>query len=134
MKNNTEKNIKKLAKLTNTYGDKKAKEKKLKEDVAGLNEAIKTLMKQEQLLDFVTDKYKVNYQTKHTVSLNEEQVINILLQNNIDGIIKTKMYVDEDALETAIFNGKLPADVVAKIADAKIDKETIALSIKEIKK
>ena len=124
--------MKKLEKLIDSYGIKKEELDLIKKDTDKLNKEIKELMKENELLEVVTDNYKVNYQIRKSESLDEEKVINILKQANIKGIIKTKEYIDEQALEDAIYNGKLEPIVLKEINGCRIVTETIALNIKGV--
>ena len=51
------------------------------------------------------------------------------------GIVKTREYIDEDALESAIYNGLIPDDVMDKIKECMTVKEveTIRLTTKKEK-
>lgn len=122
----------KLDGLINKYGDVKSKLADLKKEESNLNQTIKSLMIADDLKEVSTDTYKVVYQERTSESLDEDKVIDILKKNNVKGIVKTKQYVDEDALEQAIYNGKLDADIIKQISNAKITKTTVALMVKGV--
>lgn len=122
----------KLDSLINKYGDVKSKLADLKKEESNLNQTIKSLMVADDLKEVSTDTYKVVYQERTSESLDEDKVIDILKKNNVKGIVKTKQYVDEDALEQAIYNGKLDADIIKQISNAKITKTTVALMVKGV--
>lgn len=122
----------KLDSLVNKYGDVKSKLADLKKEESNLNQTIKSLMVADDLKEVSTDTYKVVYQERTSESLDEDKVIDILKKNNVKGIVKTKQYVDEDALEQAIYNGKLDADIIKQISSAKITKTTVALMVKGV--
>ena len=50
------------------------------------------------------------------------------------GIIKTKEYVDFDALEKAIYNGLLPGETLLEMDKAREVKEVVTLRVTKIKK
>lgn len=120
-----------LNELIENYGIKKSLSDSIKKELDGLNKEIKKSMLAEGLTEAVSDNYTAKYQVRKSESLDEDKVIEILIDNNIEGIIKTKAYIDEDALENAIYNGKLNADILKQINEAKIVKESAALVVKE---
>ncbi len=122
-----------LEKLIEDYGKKKERLDLLKKQVDSTNTRIKALLTKNDLDSFESDNYKVNYQVRKSESLDEQGVIEILKENKIRGIVKSKEYVDEDALENAIYNGKIEANVLKEINDCKVVKESYALTIKEKK-
>lgn len=124
--------MKRLNGLINEYGVKKEELDLLKKETDNINKTIKSLMKADNLTEVITTMYKVNYQVRTSESLDEEKVIDILKANGIKGIIKTKEYVDEEALENAIYTGKLEPSILKEINKCKISKETVALTIKGV--
>lgn len=62
----------------------------------------------------------------------EDLLIDFLKKNGkADGIVKTKEYVDYDALESAIYNEKIPADMLSAMAVCKEVKTVKVLRIKK---
>lgn len=122
----------KLKILVDDYGELKVELDALKKDADEYNKCIKELMQTEGLKEFDTGRYKAVYQVRKSESLDEEKVIEILKSNGIKGIVKTKQYVDEDALENAIYNGKLDSNIIKEINKTKITKESVALTIKRV--
>lgn len=124
--------MKNLEALVTEYGLLNKSLKSLKKSVDDLNKEIKNEMVARQLDSFESTNWKISYQTRRSESLDEDKVIKILTNANLDtNIVKMKPYVDEDALESAIYNGNIPADVLKEISDCKIVKETFALVVKE---
>ena len=122
-----------LNELINKYGKLNKQVNELKKEADKYNKELKNEMKSKGLLESETDLYRVNYQIRKSVSLDEDKVIKILKDSKLSrGIVKNKPYIDEDALEKAIYNGNLPKDVLLQINDCKITKETVALTVKEI--
>ena len=124
--------MKKLNALIDNYGIKKEELDLLKKDTDKLNTEIKQLMKENELTDYSTKNYKAIYEIRKSESLDEDQVIEILKANGVKNVVKTKEYVDEDALEQAIYNGKLDQNVLKAINECRIVKETVALKIKGV--
>lgn len=62
----------------------------------------------------------------------EDLLIDFLKKNGkADGIVKTKEYVDYDALESAIYNEKIPTDMLSAMAVCKEVKTVKVLRIKK---
>lgn len=122
---------KKLENLIEKFGAIKKELKTLKKESDDLTKNIKDIMIAENLTSVDTANYKAILQTRVSESLDEDKVIEILKENKIKGIIKTKQYIDEDTLEEAIYKGKLSADIIKQINTAKVVTETKALIIKE---
>ena len=77
--------------------------------------------------------YKVTVNTTRKQSLNEDKLLDIL-QNadlNIEGLIKTKEYVDMDVLEDAMYKQLIEHDVMMQIDGCREVKETQVLTIKK---
>lgn len=75
----------------------------------------------------------VTEQTKET--FNEDALIVYLKDYNCDaGIVKTKEYVDMDALEAAIYHDRIPKEVLEGMAEYKETKITKVLRIKKVKR
>ena len=126
--------MKNLESLVNEYGILNKSLKNLKKSVDDLNKEIKNEMAARQLDSFESNSWKISYQTRRSESLDEDKVINILVKNNLEeGIIAYKPYINENALESAIYNGSIPTDVLKEISGCKNIKETFALVIKEKK-
>ena len=117
----------KLESLIEKYGQE------LKKESDDLTKTIKDIMVSEGMDSADTANYKVVLQTRTSESLDEDKVIEILKANKVKGIVKTRQYVDENALEEAIYKGRLDANVIKQINDAKIVNTTNALILKENK-
>jgi hypothetical protein len=68
-------------------------------------------------------------------SINQDRAIIILKDNlsedQLDQVIKTKEYIDEDALEKLIYNGEVQADLLVSAIEK--GKPTSTLRIKDKK-
>lgn len=97
------------------------------------NAQIKAIMK-----DFVVDNYeaggyKASYSISKRETMNEEILLDIAHNFGIPEIVKTKEYIDFDALEKAIYNGDISDDILMEMDKAKEVKEVVTLRVTKIK-
>lgn len=121
-----------LAKLIESYILNKENEKIYKDNASAENTQIKEIMHSLNINEFSTNMgtAKITEQTKETFI--EDALIEFLKTNNIaDDIVKTKEYVDFDALESAIYHEKISQDLVKQMASCKETKTTTVLRIKK---
>lgn len=112
------------------YEDKQLADK-YKKSCESYNLEIKELMGKLDTDQFETDSGLVAVIShKYSQSFNEEKLVNKLKKLNAKGIIKTKEYVDMEALEDAIYNEKLDA---SELTDCREIKETVALKVSKKK-
>lgn len=96
------------------------------------NKQLKDMMAKANLKAFNTDKYRVNYIVSERTSTDEDKMIAVIHKHNLPnslGIIKTKEYIDEDALESAIYDNEIPKEVMDEIAECITKKEIISLKL-----
>lgn len=125
-------NIQKLNHIIPVYFDNKTKMDSYKKSVDADNKAIKEIMKEEALPEFVVDGIKASYSVSTREEFIEEALIEkIKLLKKSKGVIKKKEYVDMDALENAIYNGKINA---IDLASCQTKKEVVTLRIGKAKK
>ena len=112
-----------------------------KQDYKELDEAIKknvSFIKQRlienELKNYETEQCKAVLTEQHKQSIDEDKLIQILKDNlekdNLDKVVRTKLYVDYEALESLIYNGKISAE---KIEPAQSTKTTYMLNVKPLK-
>lgn len=123
-----EENLKELIRLF--YEDKQNldKYKKLTDEY---NQEIKDAMKELGINEFNTDNglvAKITIQNRE--SFIEDNLINKLKELQLPEIIKTKEYVDMDALEDAIYNGKLNA---SELTNCREIKQVVTLKVSKKK-
>lgn len=119
--------------------DNLAKEKEQKSQLEGsikkASDFIKQKFKELDIEEYSTDEFKAYIRRSNKIEMDEEQLIEILRQNlstfGCDKVIKTKQYVDYDALETMIYQGVISAD---KLEPAQSVKTIISLYTKAVKK
>ena len=110
-------------------------ENKAKKDASPLAEQIKEYALKNGLDKIKSDNWQANVTVTPKQDFNELQAIEIIKKNLggelLASVIKTKEYIDEDALEKAIYNGDIDAKVLAPCT---IEKEpTVKLTIGKIK-
>ena len=119
-----------LSKTIDEYKESKDKENSLKKINNELSENIKSYMHEHNMTTVDTDNYTATLSRKDSESLNEDLAIEIIKENLggalLSSVIKTKEYIDEDALEKLIYNGDFD---VNKLAKAKIVKPTFTLRV-----
>lgn len=112
-------------------------ENKAKKDASPLADKIKEYALKNGLDKIKSDNWQANISITPKQDFNELQAIEILkesLNGRLDiltSVIKTKEYIDEDALEKAIYNGDIDAKLLAPCT---IEKEpTVKLTVGKIK-
>lgn len=116
MDNNIFENLKELVRLF--YEDKQQLDN-YKKSTDEYNKDIKEIMGQLDLTEFESDDLvaKIGVQTRE--NFNEDKLIDKLKSLNVSGVIKTKEYVDMDALENAIYNELLDASELTSCKEVK---------------
>lgn len=127
-------NLSELDTLIPRYAQNKLELDSYKKICEKENAEIKKIMKDYALPTHVVGDYKAVYTIQKRETINEEKLLEIAHQYGISDIIKTKEYIDFDALENAIYHGQISADVLAEIAKTKEVKEVVTLKVTKIKK
>lgn len=119
-----------LAKVIDEYKDSKDKENALNKVNKQMNENIKAYMYEHDMKSANSDKYTATLSKTDKESLNDDLAIAIIKENLegalLNSVIKTKEYIDEDALEKLVFNGQFD---ITKLEKAKIIKTTYTLRV-----
>ena len=119
-----------LSKTIDEYKESKDKENALKKANNALSENIKSYMHEHDMISADSDKYTATLTKTDKESLNEDLAIEIIKENLggalLASVIKTKEYIDEDALEKLVYNGDFD---INKLAKAKIVKSTFTLRV-----
>lgn len=127
--------ISKLSEIIDKYKIGKDQENALKKSNGIMNEEIKKEMKSLGITEFDTDNWTAKITSKTNESFDDEKAIKILkseVPKIAEQVIRTKEYIDEDALEKAVYNHEFDVDIIAgcKI----IGEPTITLKISKKKK
>ena len=123
-----------LDKLIPQYALNKAEADSYKKICEKENAQIKAMMKDFAVQNYEAGGYKASYSVSTRESMNEEMLLEIAHQHGISEIVKTKEYIDFDALENAIYNGKISNDVLMEMNKAKEVKEVVTLRVTKIKR
>jgi hypothetical protein len=119
-----------INKIIDSYKESKDKENALKKSNTEMGNNIKSYFQTNGLDKVDTDKYTATVTTSTSESLNEELAIEIIKENlggaMLNTVIKSKEYIDEDALEKLVYNGDFD---ITKLAKAKITKTTSTLRV-----
>ena len=119
-----------LSKTIDEYKESKDRENALKKANNALSEKIKSYMYEHDMDSADSDKYTATLTKTDKESLNEDLAIEIIKENLggalLASVIKTKEYIDEDALEKLVYNGDFD---INKLAKAKIVKSTFTLRV-----
>ena len=80
--------------------------------------------------------YKASISVSTRDSVDEDKMLNKLKIYNEAydlGIIQTKEYIDTDALEKAIYNKEVPAELLSVIDSCRTSKEVVTLRVTKVK-
>lgn len=121
----------KLSQLLPVYEANKSKMDSYKKLVDKDNKEIKSIMLGAGLREFIVDDIKASCSVSEREDFIEEALIAKLKEMKVRGIVKKKEYVDMDALENAIYNGKIDA---AALADCQTKKEVVNLRVTKLKR
>ena len=120
--------------LVKGYCEDKKVEGTLKKRISDFNDQIKKLMLPVGLQDWEYDGNAIHITIKHADTLNEGKALDLLAKKCHDkcvelGVIKTKEYLDADALESAIYRGDIPKKVLLELDTCRDVKDTPTLNI-----
>lgn len=125
-----------LSEMVSAYADVKAREKQVKADVDELNKSIKSAMIEGNLSEAYGGGYVATLTEQKREDFDEDKLI-ALFKKNLDvnpelaKCIKTKEYIDMEALENLIYNAEVNNDIVTEMGKCKTEKVTRVLRIKK---
>lgn len=120
----------KLHELIPLYYDNNEAMKRHKKVVDKANKEIKEIMAEQEITEFATHGLVAKVSISERVDLMEDVLMDKIKELGIKGIIKTREYIDMDALETALYNGVINP---AMLAQAQTKKEVVTLRISQSK-
>ena len=123
-----------LDKLIPQYAQNKSEMESYRKICDRENAEIKKIMLDKKLPEHIIGNYKATCTVSQRENMNEDILLEIFRTHDITGIIKTKEYVDFDALEKAIYDGKISEDVLLEMNKAKETKEVVILKVTKLKK
>lgn len=113
-----------LKNLIDNYGESKKEENAIVKRNKERNSQIKQLFLDNDISSFETDSFIATVSETEKQSLNNELALGILKEelgeNELTSVVKTKEYIDEDALEKLVFNGQFDISKLEKAVDKKI--------------
>lgn len=136
MRTKVEKNTDRLFDLIPEYGSHKDTLDEYTKICKAENDEIKRIMTEEGADTVQAGGYKVTCSVRETVTMDEDKLLALLQDVKFKGkskIIKTKKYVDMDALESAIYSGAITQDLLVQMDKCRERKETVALRITKVK-
>lgn len=118
--------------------DQFAENKSLKEDYDKLckrdNQKIKDIMGKYGLDTFDSEDYTAKYYSQNKESFDAELAVKILKQNGITNCIKTVEVLDDEMLESMLYNNEIPEIVVTELGACTSTNTTWALKVSKRKK
>lgn len=131
-----ESRIEKLDELIPQYAENKEIADRYKKLCDADNSEIKAVMADYALPNYQVGDYTAVRSVSERESFNEELLLEIVRAFDTPGlgIIKTKEYIDYDALEAAIYNDRLSKDALLSIQRAKETKFVTTLRVSKKRK
>ena len=123
------KNKKLLNELIPRYAVNKAELDSYKKICEDENKQIKELMQQEKLEDWTIGAVTAKCIVQRRESMNEDILLEIAHKYKLRTIIKTKEYIDYDALENMLYQGNVSAAIVAEMDKAKEVNDVVTLRL-----
>ena len=120
----------KLSELVPRYYTNNTEMKKYKKLVDADNKEIKEVMDRLNLTEYEVDGLTAKISVSKRVDLLEDVLMEKIKVLGIEGIIKTKEYIDMDALEDALYHGRINPAILAQ---AQVEKEVVTLRVNKKK-
>lgn len=122
-----------LDELVSAYYMNKQELDSYKKIVDRYNQEIKTEMYNKNLDTYSTDHYTAKRTVVVKESFDESALIQVLKKFNIHNAIKTKEYIDFDALENELYNSAPSPELATEIEKCKKTTEVIQLRVSKNK-
>lgn len=122
-------NLNDLDELIPRYASNKAELDSYKKICEQENAQIKAIMKDFAVQRKEAGSYVATYSVSRRESFDEDKLLQIAHHYGIREIVKTREYIDFDALEKAIYDGKISTDVLLEMDSAKETKEVVTLKV-----
>lgn len=123
-----------LKNLINDYAEQNSLFNATKKVVDRLKSEIKEAFSESKISEFDTGDFTAVISNVEKQSFNEELMIPIIKTFGVRGVVKKKEYVDMDALEKAIYSGKITAEQVLQLDKCKETTSSQRLTIKKNKR
>lgn len=125
----------KLIELIPSYGEHNATVNATKKIADNENKQIKSIMQTIEIDSLSSNGYVATLEMRESKDFDEAKIMELALANKkvFKDIIKTKQYLDMDALESAIYNKTIPAKILTALNLCEIAKKTPVLHVKKEK-
>lgn len=123
-----------LDELIPSYAENKIELDNYKKICDGQNAEIKKRLEELGENEYTAGGYVAKRTVSERESMNEERLLEMLKKHNVPGVIKTKEYVDMDALEGYLYNTELSDEMAADLDSCREVKEVVQLRISKEKK
>lgn len=125
-----------LSNMVSAYADVKAQEKAIKKDVDELNKDIKAAMIEGNISEAHGGGYVATLTEQKREDFDEDKLITLFKKNldtnpELAKCIKTKEYIDMEALENLIYNAEINNNILTEMGKCKVRKVTQVLRIKK---
>lgn len=123
-----------LDELIPMYAENKAELDKYDKMCKAQNADIKRQLEEMGEDEYTAGGYVVKRSVSERESINEERLLEMMKKHNVPGVIKTKEYVDMDALEAYLYNVVMSTEMAADLDSCREIKEVVQLRISKEKK
>ena len=132
----TDKEKNPLDDLVPSYATHKAEADELKKITEAQNKQIKELMAEGKINSYEAGGYVASVSTTEKSSFNMTKLITVVKEHPelASQVIKTQEYVDMDALESLIYNGKVNTETLLDMDKCREIKTVVTLRINKAKK
>lgn len=125
-----------LSSIIDDYKAAKDEEKRVKTIIDDLGPRIKDIFRSKGLTSFSSGKYTATVTVSSKETLDEDKAIEILKENLspevLSKVVKTREYIDDDALEKAIYNEAFDIGLLSSCRTSK-PVETLRITKKKSK-
>ncbi len=122
-----------LQQLIPQYGNHDLELKELKKVCDSEKDEIKKQMLEQNLYTETYGGFKVTNTVSKRTSFDEERAMEILKSNGITDVIKTREYLDMDALENKLYEGTVPKEVILLLDGCRNETEVVTLKCTKVK-
>lgn len=123
-----------LDELIPMYAENKSELDKYDKMCKAQNADIKKQMEELGEDEHTAGGYTVKYIVSERESINEDRLLEMLKKHKVEGVIKTREYVDMDALESYLYNTLMSDEMAADMASCREVKQVVQLRIGKEKK
>lgn len=130
-----------LSEMIPEYGKKNDTSKTIKKELDNWNGQIKNIMSTLEMSDFQSEDYNAKYEVRVSKNMNEDKLLAFFtsskkLRDKAEelGIIKTKEYIDGEAVSKAIYNQCFDKKTILEMEKCEDVKSTQYLTVSKNKK